>query len=268
MLSDDIAVRLLNVILFRQGQVNQKTARRSFSALSFRITSSAKFYSDGEIIEAGPGSISFVPEDVDYRRESPGEELIVFHFNLYNCVDKKIQVFTPEDTERYYQLFMKARNVWEAREAGYRYRTTAIFYEILTALERDGALRRLPKARFLIEGERYLSDRYADPDLSISDVARHSGVSEAYFRRAFHEEWGGSPKQYLLTLRMQKAMSLLGANEYSQSEVARLSGFRDVKYFRAAFKAYTGRSVSEYRKDPDYVAGIVGFTVANKKEEP
>ncbi len=267
MLSNDIAVRLLNVMLFRQEKSSPKIEKRPYSALSFRLTSNAKFYTEDEVTDAPVGSVTFVPEQAVYRRDSEHENLLVFHFSLYNNADKKIQVFLPADTERYRALFMEAYEVWEAREIGYRYRATAIFYRILEELEKDGALHPMPHARFLTEGERYLSTGYANPDLSVADAARCAGVSEAYFRRAFHIQYGVSPKQYLLSLRMQRAMSLLQANMHSQSEVARLTGFRDVKYFRAAFKAYTGRSISEYRQNPDYIAGMRGLAVTKHKEE-
>ncbi len=256
MLSDDIAVRLLNVILFREGRTNINNPNRHFSALSFRLSSSARFYTDGRMLEARPGSISFVPEDVSYRRESEGEELLVFHFSLYNCVDKRLQVFNPPDPEKYRALFEEARDVWEAHTPGYRYRATSIFYEILSELERDGALGRHPGVQMLIEGERYLNEHYADPTLSIAAVAKHCGVSDAYFRRAFHKHYGTSPKQYLHGLRMQRAMSLLHANVYTQTEVAHMAGFGDVKYFRTAFKIYTGRSIRAFMDDPDYIKGM------------
>ncbi len=256
MLSDDIAVKLLNVVLFREGKVDYMTARRPFSALSFRLTSAARFHVDGQVIEAGPGSVCFVPEDVDYRRESAGEELLVFHFSLYNCVDKRIQVFTPADPEKYRAKFEEARAIWEARGAGYRYHATVVFYEILCELERDGAVGQMPRARFLTDAEQYMNEHYMDADLSIADVARSCGVSDAYFRRAFHMHFGVSPKQYLHTLRMQRAMSLLLTNVHTQSEIARMTGFRDVKYFRVAFKAYTGRSIRAYLANPDYMAAM------------
>ncbi len=267
MLSDDIAVKLLNVVLYRElWRVERLNERRPFSALSFRISSTARFSVGGKVIEAPAGSISFVPEDVEYRRESDHEELLVFHFSLYNCVDKRIQVFQPEDPEKYRVLFERARDIWEAHEVGYRYRATSIFYEILYEMERDGALQHQSQTRFLIEAERYMNLEHADPSLSIADLARRAGVSEAYFRRTFREQYGVSPKQYLLTLRMQHAISLIHAGEHSQAEVAGLTGFRDVKYFRAAFKSYIGKSVRDYRDNPDYIDGMQGYRSKNKAD--
>ncbi len=257
MLSDEIAVKLFNVVLYREhGHTNWYTSHRPFSALSFRLSSSAHFHMDGETIEAPIGSVTFVPEDITYRRECMDEELLVFHFCLYNYVDKHIHVFIPQDPEKYRTMFEEARRVWEERKAGYRHRATAIFYDILCELDRDGALQHESRSPFLAEAERCMNASYSDPNLSIADLAHTAGVSEAYFRRAFHRHYGVSPKQYLLTLRMQRAISLINAGEFTQADIARETGFRDVKYFRAAFKAYTGKSIREYRENPDYLDGM------------
>ncbi len=258
MLSSDVAVKLLNVILFRQTAVeNNYNAPRHYSALSFRLTSGATYVTmDGETIDACPGTISFIPEDVGYYRTSEGEDLYVFHFSLYNYVDKHIQVFYPQDKEKYRVLFEEARNAWEDRKTGYAYHATALFYQILYELECDGAFGKIPRAQFLLDGERYMVANFDNPNLSISDVSRHCGMSDAYFRRLFHEQYGVSPKQYLHTLRMQRAMALLYAGAHTQTQIAHMVGFEDVKYFRTAFKAYTGRSIREYLKDPDFVEGL------------
>ncbi|MDY6313601.1 MAG: helix-turn-helix transcriptional regulator [Clostridia bacterium] len=82
----------------------------------------------------------------------------------------------------------------------------------------------------------YINDNFCNPDLKIPDICRIGHISEATLRRKFLMYREMSPKQYLMKLRMNKALTLLVKGEYSVKEISRISGFNDEKYFSRIFK--------------------------------
>jgi len=54
--------------------------------------------------------------------------------------------------------------------------------------------------------------------------------------------------QYILSLRMANAQSLLETTEYNISEVAAAVGYDNPLYFSRLFRKHTGMSPSEYRR--------------------
>jgi AraC-like DNA-binding protein len=62
---------------------------------------------------------------------------------------------------------------------------------------------------------------------------------------------GITPLEYMTSLRMKKAESLLSTmwtREYSVAEVARMCGFEDALYFSRVFKKTYGCSPSNFAK--------------------
>lgn len=43
-----------------------------------------------------------------------------------------------------------------------------------------------------------VAERYSDPGLTVSQMARRAGVCEVYLRRVFQQELQLTPKQYLM----------------------------------------------------------------------
>ena len=77
-------------------------------------------------------------------------------------------------------------------------------------------------------------------------MARRAGVCEVYLRRVFQQELQLTPKQYLMQVRMQQAVSLLQSGYYTVTQVAHFCGFTDEKYFSTAFKKMNGCQPSKY----------------------
>jgi AraC-like DNA-binding protein len=94
-----------------------------------------------------------------------------------------------------------------------------------------------------------MRQHFADPGLSIEALAKQACVSPAYYRREFRRLYGTSPKEYLDTLRINYAKSLLETGYFSQKEIAYRCGFSDVAYFRTVFKRKIGKSIKEYLSD-------------------
>ncbi len=109
-------------------------------------------------------------------------------------------------------------------------------------LPEDGAARLVDRARML------LLKRCAEP-LSVEALAAELGVSYSYFRRIFKLETGTSPKQYVMSARIQRACDLLDNTDKSIKEIAGLLGFNSAFHFSAQFSDMLGRSPTRWRVD-------------------
>lgn len=90
-----------------------------------------------------------------------------------------------------------------------------------------------------------------DEVLSVADMARHAGMSERSFYRAFRLAMGISPKAYLQQMRLRKAAELLQeapCPHQTITEVAQRVGFEDSNYFSRSFRRFFGVCPRRFRK--------------------
>lgn len=250
MLPDNLAITVLDVLNYHQKQERVKVAARPFSALTLRLKTPGKYYCKNKVISFEPVSICIIPEGVSYERSNFEEEILVIHFNMLNFVMDEIRVFKVTDSEKYKALFLKALKLKYENEVGSNYRITSVVYEILSELSRDVGLGGNDKDNRIIESAEYMRQNFWDPELSIEKLAQKACVCSAYFRREFKRLFGTSPKNYLDTLRIQYARSLLETDYFSQKEIAARCGYSDVAYFRTAFKRKVGKGIREYLSSP------------------
>lgn len=89
--------------------------------------------------------------------------------------------------------------------------------------------------------------RLAEP-LTVTGLARRSGVSARHLVRLWREETGASPLQWLLARRVERAQRLLEEGELGIDEVARRSGFGSPVSLRSHFRRHVQVSPQEYRR--------------------
>ncbi|GHO80100.1 hypothetical protein KSD_78710 [Ktedonobacter sp. SOSP1-85] len=92
----------------------------------------------------------------------------------------------------------------------------------------------------------YLSFHLAEP-ISIADMARYAHLSPAHFSRIFRQQFGLSPHQYLLRLRLQHAQMLLQQTDLTIERIAKYCGFADAHHFSKTFRKNVGCSPGFYR---------------------
>ena len=95
-------------------------------------------------------------------------------------------------------------------------------------------------------GAAFLQQNYS-ASIGVEDAANHVGVSRSHLYRAFQNEFGCSPSEYLTQYRMQRAIQLLCHSDLSINAVAASVGYEDPLYFSRAFKRETGSSPTQYR---------------------
>lgn len=100
---------------------------------------------------------------------------------------------------------------------------------------------------FVIEALEFIRAHFRE-NINMAVVANHVSVNYTWFSEKFKEQMGTNFNDYLKGLRISEAKRLLERGCYRVYEVARESGFGDVKYFARTFKHITGLSPGEYGK--------------------
>lgn len=86
--------------------------------------------------------------------------------------------------------------------------------------------------------------------IRVEDLARMEAISPSRYSDLFRRLTGKPPIDYIISLRLRHAASLLETTTLSIGEVAEMVGILDVHFFSKLFKKHMGVSPSERRRDP------------------
>ena len=92
----------------------------------------------------------------------------------------------------------------------------------------------------------YINDNM-DKNITVSDLAELMGYNTNYFTTLFKSHTNTTPKQYIIDVKLKRAMALLQGTSYSMQEIADMTGFINQYYFSTSFKKNYGLSPSRYR---------------------
>jgi len=82
----------------------------------------------------------------------------------------------------------------------------------------------------------------------LEDLLDIAHMSRSNLMRVFRRATGQTPIEYLMRLRIQRAMDLLCTTDLTITEIAMQVGFNDSNYFTRQFKKAHNQSPSEYRR--------------------
>lgn len=97
--------------------------------------------------------------------------------------------------------------------------------------------------------------------VGVEEMARAAGLSRYHFSRRFRTTTGCTPGEYLIRLRLEKAVALLQKpGKLLIKEIATACGFSDSNYFCRRFREHFGVAPGEFRR-----SGIIGRDQAGVK---
>lgn len=109
----------------------------------------------------------------------------------------------------------------------------------------------LQSNRLVKEVVDYMNEHYADPNLSLNDVADRMGCSASHISREFKEIMGINFIDYMIDIRMKKAKEFLRNSNERISDISLMVGYVSANSFMRIFKRYTGKTPSEYRNEKE-----------------
>jgi AraC family transcriptional regulator, transcriptional activator for feuABC-ybbA operon len=119
-----------------------------------------------------------------------------------------------------------------------------ILYDILISLTQN---QKNPSLKIKLDSVRNMLNTDISNSLDVSHMAKTINISERYFRKIFKKQYGLSPKEFQISVRMNHARFFLETTDRNIKEIADLLGYSDQYAFSRQYKKYWGYSPSVKR---------------------
>ena len=146
--------------------------------------------------------------------------------------------------------FRKLLNLWHLGDFSDKLRCRGLLYEIYAVAVKAAALKELSTEHThrLDQVMAYLQAHYADPDLTVEQLASLYGTSTVHFRRTFSRLYHTSPMKFITALRLSKARELLLNTDLPVGDICTRCGYTSLYYFDRVFKREFGTQPLQLRK--------------------
>ncbi len=230
--------------------------------LLYILSGKAHFYFDGKERVVQAGRMVLIPPRMEQRYEYFGEEkpeVYWVHFTGSDVKNILRKYEIPMDDPIFYSgassvysyIFKEMINELQTCRTGYEELLAMYLQQIFLLVQRTRQERKPTVTTYIQEemeyARRYFNEHYNEP-ISIQEYAESRNMSVCYFQRNFKQIVNHTPMQYLLTIRVNNAASLLETTDYSMAEIAAIVGYEDPLYFSRVFRKIKGMSPTEYRK--------------------
>ena len=240
---ENLSFQLLTVDRFFHQEGFFDVKARPYAALSFRVSGTGKFEIGTKRFTTKPGDVLFLPAHISYKVEYSVSESIVVHFD--QCNYSEVENICLENSSTIHIGFENLLEVWDKKRSINQ--AKSIIYYILDKMANNQKTSISDTS--VAAGVRYIDAHFSDSKIDIETVCGVAFISVSSLQRGFAKYFGMSPKQYLIQLRMNRALELLTENKLSVKEISFVCGFTDEKYFSRAFKKRYGCSPSQLKNN-------------------
>lgn len=229
--------------------------------LLYIVSGKGHFYFQGEDRVVYAGRMVLIQPRQEQHYEYFGEdkpEVYWVHFTgsdvknilrSYN-IPMDDPIFYSGASSTYSYLFKEMINELQNCKTGYEDLLAMYLRQIFLLVQRTRQEERPTVSTYIQEemefARRYFNEHYNEP-ISIQEYAESRNMSVCYFQRNFKQIVKHTPMQYLLTIRVNNAASLLETTDYSMAEIAAIVGYEDPLYFSRLFRKIKGVSPRDYR---------------------
>lgn len=240
--------QILDISKIKRNAISMKTVDKNVIVISCRIKGKSSFFYNRRNITVKSGDVLYVPQGSSYRQKTMGEEVIAIHLYSSSKLLGDISVFKYDNPDYICELFNRCYAEFSEKSLNYEYRCMSILYEILSHMELKNNYNETGNPAFE-RALNYFETHMFETDFSIIELCLNAKISRAYFNQLFKKIYSVTPVAYIRTARIERAKILLRSKDYTNSEIADLCGFNDVKYFYTIFKKISGQTISQYLKN-------------------
>ncbi len=203
-------------------------------------------------ITAKPGTLLLLPGNIPYRGRALTEPVTYFVLDFESASENMLTelgapcIASPQSFAELEAGFAEALSAWQLQHLDTVFRVKSFLFWALSVLVKEsGGIRPHSQLSALLA---YISDHYADKDLTATLLCKKFFISESQLRRNILKATGLTTNEYITSLRINRAKQELICTEKSIQQIASEQGFASPYYFSRCFHKHTALSPKEYRK--------------------
>ena len=176
------------------------------------------------------------------QKEISIENLRIILYEIVNGIQKILMETESNDKIDYsiYDNILKAQTISEVKPI------MQDFFE--QSYENLHSNRASKKHQLIENAKKYIEENYSDAELNLDTIANYVYLSASYLSVLFKKETGENFIDYLTTVRMKHAKSMLRLHDFKTYEIAQKVGYSDPHYFSIVFKKYTSYTPSSFKQ--------------------
>ena len=209
-------------------------------------------FSDGTVLETRGYSVFYLPKNSTYQVKTVSKPsgCWAINFLLEEDICEKPFVIHFKNSEPVLESFQEAVNAFKRSGEDAELIVKRNLYDIILKIRRESRKEYVSgsKRQLIQPAVDHIQRHFTDRNLTVEGLARLCNMSENYFRRIFGQEFGLSPKEYIIERKIRYAKALLSNEQFSVSEIAELCGYFEPCHFSREFSRRVGIPPSEYAK--------------------
>lgn len=125
-----------------------------------------------------------------------------------------------------------------------------LIYQKKLTLESFGTIPESSDEKLIQKIMRIVDKELSNPAFGVEELSKVVGLSRTHLYRKILEITNQTPVEFIRNLRLARAANLLLQNKFYVSEIAYMTGFSEISYFRKIFKDFYGVTPTEYAGGP------------------
>ena len=225
------------------GKRNKKVIKDRYSStLMIKEVGRTIYQKDGQSYVCDQNNVIFIPKHCNYKFQiKESGYCYQINFDTDEKIDN-IRVFHVNGEKAL--SYFKLSQMEYSKDPTNTVKLYSILYNLLNLLLEDEIS---DNNSYLTSAINIIHENLSDTKLDNEFIANKINISEVYLRKLFVTKLKATPKQYIIKLRMEKAVSLLSENN-SVKNTASSVGYDSVYSFSRAFKNYFNKSPKQYFK--------------------
>ena len=231
----------------RAGVIDNSNKRREYDGLVYFLGGEVEYIFSDHSFTARAGSLAYLPRNSSYVMNiKEGFSYVCVNFIFATDAIRRGTAVSKGIPPTVYNDMLRIGALLDSGGAGCAAESLSILYHVIAVMERAnrGYVQSDTRAA---DAASYIRMNYADPALTVGDVAAAVGTSEPHLRRIFRALIGTSPVRYIRSVRMDAARNLLLDTNLHVADVAAAVGYADPYYFIREFTLHTGISPGKFR---------------------